>query len=463
MHIKKFEASELKKALEQIRSELGEDALILETRNRPNGRIEVLAAHPHSASPEPVPAPKSGTTSVSAHVADILSRLPEEQVQAALGNSAYARHVGATRGPASSREKPTSAETLISAQAAANQPPRENVSTGAPAQSPASIEPSDSPAPSYPRSAGRLRSAIAGSRQSESSKAELEQELETVRARANYLGRLVRSEHFSLIPLPLRDLYLDLSEAGLDANLLFELLTRMGDAPLGGDFSAVAPEVLVTQLSKFMQVGGAVKADDARRVVALVGPTGVGKTTTLDKIAGQAAFEMKKSVALLSTDSYRVFGAQHLQAYAGLMNLPFAIARTREEIRERLEGDFADVDLVLIDTSGRSPRDPDGVAEIHRILGACPEVDIHLVLAANGKIGDLALALDSFLGLPVRHLVFTKLDEATRIGGLFSLALKARRPISYLGIGQEVPDDIEIASIPRLSEDLLIELSEAKS
>ena len=85
MHIKKFEASELKNALEQIRSELGEDALILETRNRPNGRIEVLAAHPHSASPEPVAAPQSGTTSVSAHVADILSRLPEEQVQAALG------------------------------------------------------------------------------------------------------------------------------------------------------------------------------------------------------------------------------------------------------------------------------------------------------------------------------------------------------------------------------------------
>jgi len=457
MHIKKFEASELKTALEQIRAELGEDALILETRNRPNGRIEVLAAHPHSASAEPARAPENETTSVSANVADILSRLPEEQVQAALGKTAYAQLAGASPESVKPGPKMNSAETVISAQSAGSQP--QSGQTPAPA----STETPGSPPPSYPRSAGRLRSAIAGSRQSESSKTELEQELETVRARANYLGRLVRSEHFSLIPLPLRDLYLDLSEAGLDANLLFELLTRMGDAPLDGDFAAVAPEVLVTQLSKFMRVGGAVKADDTRRVVALVGPTGVGKTTTLAKIAGQAAFEMQKSVALLSTDSYRVFGAQHLQAYAGLMNIPFAIARTREEIRERLEGDFADADLVLIDTSGRSPRDPDGVAEIHRILGACPEVDIHLVLAANGKVGDLALALDSFLGLPVRHLVFTKLDEATRIGGLFSLALKARRPISYLGIGQEVPDDIEVASIDRLSEDLLIELSEVMS
>ncbi|MCA9729822.1 MAG: flagellar GTP-binding protein, partial [Candidatus Eisenbacteria bacterium] len=121
-------------------------------------------------------------------------------------------------------------------------------------------------------------------------------------------------------------------------------------------------------------------------------------------------------------------------------------------MREALARLSQECDLLLIDTSGRSPRDPEGIAEIQRLLSVCPDLDIHLVLAANARVRDQALALDRFSVLPIRHLAFTKLDETTRRGGVFTVALKASRPVSYLGTGQEVPDDLEEATVAGLTE-----------
>ena len=156
-------------------------------------------------------------------------------------------------------------------------------------------------------------------------------------------------------------------------------------------------------------------------------------------------------MALLSTDSYRVFGAQHLSSYAALMGLPFEVVATAAEMRWVLQSRLGQADLVLVDTSGRSPRDPRGIAEIHQLLAACPELEVDLVCAANVRARDLALAWDAFSLLPISHLIFTKVDEATAMGGAFSTALKARRPVSYLGTGQEVPDDLVPATAERLT------------
>jgi flagellar biosynthesis protein FlhF len=282
-------------------------------------------------------------------------------------------------------------------------------------------------------------------------------------SRLTYLSRLVRSDHFSAIPLPLRQLYFDLTDAEIDADLVFRILERMGSAPLPGQFTPAPAEDLLPALQGMVRSGGAVTSKRYRGVIALVGPTGVGKTTTVAKIAGQAAFGLGLEVALVSTDAYRVFGAQHLASYAALMGLPFETAAGAGELRSLLHGRFAGRDLVLIDTSGRSPRDPRGISEIRQLLAACPDLDIHLVLAANGRARDLALALEAFSGLPIRHLLFSKLDEATSTGGIFTTALKARRPVSYLGTGQEVPDDLEPATTEALTRGLLTEARHGRS
>jgi len=272
--------------------------------------------------------------------------------------------------------------------------------------------------------------------------------------RQEYLSRLVRSDHFSAIPMPLREVYLELVDAEVDSNLVFQILKRMGNAPLPGQFSPAPSTELLDYLRGLVAIGGAVTAETRRRVIALVGPTGVGKTTTAAKIAGLAAFRMGLRVALVSTDGYRIFGAEHLASYAGLMGLPFETVGSAAEMRGVLLGPLAAANLVLVDTTGRSPRDPEGIREIHDLLAAWPELEVNLVLAANGRVRDLSLALESFSLLPVRHLTFTKLDEATTRGGMLSLALKARRPVAYLGTGQEVPDDLEPASADALTDGL---------
>lgn len=362
MHIKKFEARDLREALGQIRTQLGPEAVILETSKSAgsSGGVTVLAA------------------------------LPREVHEA----------------PAAQSNLPRRLETAGTA---------------------------------------RVTETIARSHAIEAS---------DLKERLHHLGRLVRSDHFSHIPLPLRQLYFDLTDAEVDADLVFQVLQRMGSVPLPGQFTPAPPGELLRLLRGLIATGGAVEPACSHRVLALVGPTGVGKTTTVAKIAGQAAFRLGLRVGLASSDSYRVFGAQHLASYAALMGIPFESVTTAAEMRWLLRERFADMDLVLIDTSGRSPRDPRGIGEIHQLLAGYPDLDVHLVLSATSRARDLALALEAFSLLPVRHLVFTKLDEATSRGGVFTTALKARRPVSYLGTGQEVPDDLEAATLEALTQGL---------
>jgi flagellar biosynthesis protein FlhF len=292
--------------------------------------------------------------------------------------------------------------------------------------------------------------------------AEAEEETRVLRARVEHLNRLVRSDHFSAVPLPLRQLYFDLTDAEVDADLVFRILEKMGSAPIPGQFTPAPPGELRTYLGSLVRTGGTLQPGE-RRVLALVGPTGVGKTTTLAKIAGQACFHHGLSVALVSSDSYRVFGAQHLAAYAALMGLPFFAVGSVSAMRTLLSERLADADLVLIDTSGRSPNDPGGITEIQQLLAACPALDVHLALSANTRARDLARALDAFSVLPIRHLVFTKLDEATSRGGMYTTALKARCPVSWLGTGQEVPDDLEAATASALTHGLLEDVPDGGS
>ena len=448
MHIKRFEAATVQDALARIRSELGPDALILETQRATDGSgwFEVTAARPHGA-------PESAGSHARRAYAEVVSPRRETEPRETprlAAPAGRARSAGPVErvAPESTERGMSNAKVVSKVADILSRLPRENVASAlTPEQRRRFLgdpEPRTEPAPD-----------VAGNSRSDGGA----DEIQRLRDRNEYLGRLIRSEHFSAIPLPLRELYLDLSEAEVDANLSFQILARMGEAPSRGGFQPVPVTELLPRLEAMVSVGGDVRAEDRRRVIALVGPTGVGKTTTLAKIAGQVAFGQQKKVALVSTDAYRVFGAQHLGSYATLMGLPFAIAGTSAEIRALLENDFADCDLVLVDTSGRSPRDPEGIEEIRQILGACPEVDIHLVLAANARVRDMAFALEGFSRLPIRHLVFTKLDETTRRAGIFTVALKARRPVAYLGTGQEVPDDLQAAT-PRALTDGIAETEE---
>ncbi len=180
-----------------------------------------------------------------------------------------------------------------------------------------------------------------------------------------------------------------------------------------------------------------------------LGPTGVGKTTTIAKLAVRAAFMKKKQVGLISLDNVRLGGHDQLAAYARITGLPLAAVQNRRELTEALEK-MTDMDVILVDTPGRNPRAPELSRELHQLLGELPGLEHHLVLSATTKEGNLANTLQGFGGLPLASCIVTKVDESLEFAGIFNQLSTKGVPVSYLSTGQRVPEDIEQATRRRL-------------
>ncbi|MBU2548541.1 MAG: flagellar biosynthesis protein FlhF [Proteobacteria bacterium] len=192
-------------------------------------------------------------------------------------------------------------------------------------------------------------------------------------------------------------------------------------------------------------------SQNAPRYLALVGPSGVGKTTTLAKLAALASLRGRKKVGLINLDPYRLGAADQLRTYARIMGLPLRIAQDREELIRAVEL-FERQDLVLIDTSGRGLLREDGMRELAASLENLPGVGVLLVLSAVTKERDLGEAIKRAEGLPVESLIVTKIDETERYGNVISNLVKYRQPVSFLTNGQKVPEDILSATPDRLAQ-----------
>ena len=187
-----------------------------------------------------------------------------------------------------------------------------------------------------------------------------------------------------------------------------------------------------------------------RTVAALVGPTGVGKTTTLAKLAANFKLRDGANVGLVTVDTYRVAAVEQLRTYAELIDLPMHVVSNPREMRQAL-AELKDVDLVLIDTAGRSPRDEIKIQELKSVLAEADVDQVHLVLSLVSGARSLEQAAQKFRSVGTTSLLLTKLDEAAGAGAVLSAARRVGLPISYLTTGQDVPDDIEAASTPHLS------------
>jgi flagellar biosynthesis protein FlhF len=192
-----------------------------------------------------------------------------------------------------------------------------------------------------------------------------------------------------------------------------------------------------------------------RKVVMLVGPTGVGKTTTIAKLAAHYALQLKRKVALITLDTYRVAAVEQLRVYANILGLPVDVAITGQDLSELLDK-RKDADLILIDTAGRSPRDEMGLVELPPERAKDRPIEMHLVLAAVTQEVDLEAIIAKYSSLPVHRLIFTKVDETTHLGPIFNLVRRTGLPVSYVSTGQCVPDDLALAT-PGLLADLLLE------
>ena len=186
-------------------------------------------------------------------------------------------------------------------------------------------------------------------------------------------------------------------------------------------------------------------ADKGIKMVFFLGPTGVGKTTTIAKIASIFRVDQKKKVALLTADTYRIAAAEQLRTYANILEVPFRIIYTVEEIEKAME-DFRDYDYILVDTAGHSHQNSTQKESMNKFIHSVDDKaqkEVYLVLSATTKYRDLISIADAYKEMTDFKLIFTKLDETTTLGNLLNLRLYTNAELSYVTYGQNVPDDIE--------------------
>ena len=192
-------------------------------------------------------------------------------------------------------------------------------------------------------------------------------------------------------------------------------------------------------------------ANSPRRIVALVGPTGAGKTTALVKLATRYGLTARRSTMLLSTDVYRVGAAEQLRLYASILGVGFQTVETPLALAQALE-EQRHKELVLIDTPGWAQRDAPEIVELGAYLSNDPDIDVHLVLPASNRASDLSRIVDRYAVFQPGKLLFTRLDETDRLGVLLNECYRTGKPISFLSAGEQIPEDLEPATPARISE-----------
>lgn len=219
--------------------------------------------------------------------------------------------------------------------------------------------------------------------------------------------------------------------------------TRKASKP-GMPFDYALANTYQKMILKFGTPKGITPANKGPKVVFFIGPTGVGKTTTIAKIASKFTVEENKKVALLTADTYRIAAAEQLRTYANILEVPFRVIYSVEEVEQALE-DFAAYDYILVDTAGHSHQNETQREQmnafIHSVDGLA-EKETFLVLSATTKYRDLISIADTYSSMTDYKLIFTKLDETTTLGNLLNLKLHTGTTISYVTDGQNVPDDI---------------------
>ena len=194
--------------------------------------------------------------------------------------------------------------------------------------------------------------------------------------------------------------------------------------------------------------------NDGPLVIAMVGPTGSGKTTTIAKLAAYYSLNKNNTVSIITADTYRIAAIEQIRAFAEIVDIGLQVVFSPDEVPDALEACEND-DIVFIDTAGRSQRNSEHMRDLEEFLEALKPDETHLVLSATTKDSDLIDAIKRYKDLKINRLLFTKLDETIKLGNVFNIVSKGGIPVSYVTSGQSVPDDIELAQPGRFVQRLL--------
>lgn len=256
------------------------------------------------------------------------------------------------------------------------------------------------------------------------------------------------------------DAFAALTAAEVSADLAREIVQAAGDrlnthnlppgrSTQGTDGSAFQRALIEEASSRFTADATLGRGPTQPRIVALVGPPGSGKTTTLVKLAVNYGLAARRPVLLLSIDTYRVAAADQLRCYAAILGVGFQLLETVSSLAQTIEENRGK-ELIFIDTPGLAYGDLEDSGSLAHFLATRGDIDTHLVLPASMKAADLSRMVDAFEVLRPQHLLFTKLDETGSYGPIFSEAARSGKPLSFFTAGQRIPEDLEAASRERV-------------
>lgn len=248
-----------------------------------------------------------------------------------------------------------------------------------------------------------------------------------------------------------------------------ELITRIGDELFehkkegtNNEFPLthrqIAEKVIKEEL-KDLPFGGLAYH---KKYINVLGPTGVGKTTTIAKMAAHSVLQKKKKVGFITTDTYRIAAIEQLKTYAGLLQSPVEIVYNREDFANAMHT-YHDRDLVFIDTAGRNYKEDKFIEDVKKLINFEENVESYLVLSSTSKEKDMETIVEQFLSFPIEQFIFTKADETNSIGSILNLMIKYKKGLAYYTDGQEVPEDINEASIDSLLKLLFKEHTDERS
>tara|TARA_B100000678_G_scaffold279703_1_gene275637 strand:- start:11 stop:796 length:786 start_codon:yes stop_codon:yes gene_type:complete len=247
------------------------------------------------------------------------------------------------------------------------------------------------------------------------------------------------------------DTFSHLVESGLDEKLASKILKKAleQNSEQIAD-SSKGPLKVMNLMKKVLPCKGGIDLSVyGPKIVAFVGPTGVGKTTTVAKIAAEYALRRGKKVVMVSLDTYRLGAIDQLRVYGEIMEVPVEVAGGKEELRHIITN-HEDKDLILIDTTGRSHQDKDYSRQLKKVFDAVRGVETHLVLSVTAQEKLFTATYRQFSSMGLDRVLFTKLDEGLNFGSLFNFTVRNRLPISYFTSGQQVPEDLEVARPERV-------------
>ncbi|MGG7176564.1 flagellar biosynthesis protein FlhF [Clostridium paraputrificum] len=227
-----------------------------------------------------------------------------------------------------------------------------------------------------------------------------------------------------------------------------ELLEMIKDIDIDMEFyedlkAKVGEENIEENLKRIIGEEIQISLDELSGNVVLVGPTGVGKTTTIAKLAGRLSLIEKKKVGLITVDTYRIGAVEQLKTYAEIMNIPFKVVITIKEMEEAVNA-MKDCDIVLIDTTGRSSKNTMQISELRAFVEKAKPDCVNVVISATTKNKDIKTILEGYKELDYNQVIITKLDETTTYGALYNIQRRADKPLKYITTGQNVPDDIKV-------------------